>query len=96
MQLAVDGVIVNVTVIGAEVVLFKIPLIFPMPLEANPVAVPVLSLVQLKVVELTFPETTIVVIDAPEQIVCEALVAVVFGVGLTVTVAVILHPFELV
>ena len=41
------GVIVNVTVIGALVVLVNAPLIFPEPLAAIPVTVPVLSLVQL-------------------------------------------------
>ena len=38
---------VNVTVIGALVVLVKLPLISPVPLAAIPVTVPVLSLVQL-------------------------------------------------
>ncbi len=96
MQVAVDGIIVKVTVTGAEVVLTKFPLIFPLPLAAIPVTVPVLSLVQLKIVDGTFPETTIGVINVLEQIVCEPLVTTAFGVGLTVTVAVILHPFELV
>ena len=42
-----DGVIVNVTVTGALVVLVSVPLMFPLPLAAMPVTVPVLSLVQL-------------------------------------------------
>jgi len=41
------GVMVKVTVTGALVVLNKLPLIFPEPLAAIPVTVPVLSLVQL-------------------------------------------------
>ena len=41
------GVIVNVTVIGAKVVLVNVPLISPDPLAAMPVTVPVLSLVQV-------------------------------------------------
>lgn len=42
-----DGVIVKVTVTGALVVLVSVPLILPEPLAAIPVAVAVLSLVQL-------------------------------------------------
>ena len=41
------GVIVKVTVTGALVVLVSNPLIFPDPLAAIPVTVPVLFLVQL-------------------------------------------------
>ena len=41
------GVIVNVTVIGALVVLVSVPLILPEPLAAIPVTVTVLFLVQL-------------------------------------------------
>ena len=41
------GVIVKVTVIGAAVVLVSVPLIFPLPLAAIPVTVPVLSLVHV-------------------------------------------------
>lgn len=44
-ELAV-GVIVKVTVIGAEVVFVRLPLIFPLPLPEIPVTFPVLSLVQ--------------------------------------------------
>ena len=47
------GVIVNVTVIGAKVVLVNMPLISPLPLAAIPVTVTVLSLVQLNVVPAT-------------------------------------------
>ena len=39
------GVIVNVTVTGAVVVLVNEPLMFPVPLAAIPVTVPVLFLV---------------------------------------------------
>jgi hypothetical protein len=63
------GVIVNVTVSGALVVLVKLPLMSPLPLAAIPVTVPILFLVQLKVVEATFPDKTIVVIAVAEQIV---------------------------
>jgi hypothetical protein len=46
-QLAPEvGVIVNVTVTGAEVVFVNAPLISPLPLAAMPVTVPVLFLVQ--------------------------------------------------
>ena len=41
------GVIVKVTVTGAAVVLVNVPLIFPDPLAAIPVAATVLSLVQV-------------------------------------------------
>ena len=41
------GVIVNVTVIGAEVVFVKLPLILPEPLAGIPVTVATLSLVQV-------------------------------------------------
>ena len=46
-QLLAVGVIVNVTVTAALVVLVKIPVIFPLPLAAIPVTVAVLFLVQL-------------------------------------------------
>ena len=46
-QLFAVGVIVNVTVTGALVVLVNEPLILPEPLAAMPVTVPVLSLVQV-------------------------------------------------
>jgi hypothetical protein len=85
------GVIVKVTVTGAFVVLVKLPLISPLPLAAIPVTV-VLSLVQLKVVEATFPERTIVSIVPAEQIVWAAAVATALGVGFTRTVAVIGVP----
>ncbi|MNQ59299.1 hypothetical protein D3C85_735320 [compost metagenome] len=94
-QLLTVGVIVNVTVTGAFVVLVKLPLMFPLPLAAIPITVPVLSLVQLKVVPATFPESTIVVMAPVEQIVCAAGVADAFGVGLTSIVAVIGVPGQL-
>jgi hypothetical protein len=86
------GVIVNVTVIGALVVLVNDPLMLPLPLAAIPVTVPVLSLVQLKVVPLTFPLIAIVVIALPEQMVCDTGAATAFGVGFTSTVAVVEGP----
>jgi hypothetical protein len=90
------GVMVKVTVIDAVVELIKLPLMFPFPLAAIPVTVPVLSLVQLKVVEATLPVSAIVVIAVAEHIVCDARVATAVGVGFTKIVAVIGvpgHPF---
>jgi hypothetical protein len=85
---------VKVTVIGALVVLTKIPLMFPLPLAAIPVTVPVLFLVQLKVVEATFPDKIIDVIALAEHIVCDAGVATALGVGFTKTVVVIGAPLQ--
>jgi hypothetical protein len=62
-------VIVKVTVKGALVVFVKLPLMSPLPLFGIPVTVPVLFLVQLKIVEAAFPDKTIVVIAVAEQIV---------------------------
>jgi hypothetical protein len=86
------GVMVKVTVIGALVVLVNAPLISPVPLPAIPVTKTVLSLVQLNVVPVVLPVSTIVVIVAAEQIVCEAGVATASGVGFTSTVAVMDAP----
>lgn len=47
LQPYITGVIVNVTVMGAPVVLVSAPLISPLPLAAMPVTVAALSLVQL-------------------------------------------------
>ena len=94
-QLFAVGVIVKVTVTGALVVFVKEPEMLPEPDEAIPVTVPELSLVQAYVVPLTAPDNTIVLIEAAEQIVCEAGVATAFGVGLTRTVAVIAAPGQL-
>ena len=63
------GVMVKVTVTGANVVFVKAPLISPIPLAAIPVTDTVLFLVQLNVVPAVLPERTIVVIVAAEQIV---------------------------
>ena len=63
------GVMIKVTVMGALVVLIRLPLMFPFPLATIPVTDTVLSLVQLKVVKATFPERIIVVIVVAEQIV---------------------------
>jgi hypothetical protein len=78
---------VKVTVIGATVVFVKAPLISPDPLAAIPVTVAMLFLAQLKVTPEVVLESTIVVIVAAEQMVCEAGVATAFGVGFTRTVA---------
>jgi hypothetical protein len=86
---------VKVTVTGALVVLVKLPLMSPLPLSAIPVTLCVLSLVQLKAEESTGPERAIVVIEAPEQMVCEAVVVIAAGVGFTVTVAIIALPEQL-
>lgn len=91
-QPAAVGVIVKVTVTGAFVVLVSVPMILPEPLAVMPVAVAVLSRVQLNNVPDTFPLRTIVVIAVAEHTVCEAGVATAFGVGFTSTVAVIGLP----
>jgi hypothetical protein len=56
---------VNTTGIADVVVLVRVPLIEPEPLLAIPVAVTVLSLVQLYTAPATLPETDIVVIGVP-------------------------------
>lgn len=86
------GVMVNVTVTGAAVVLVNEPLMFPIPLAAIPVTVPVLFLVQVYVVDGTVLVNTIAVKGLPEQIVCDDGVAKASGFGSTVTVAVIAVP----
>src|SRR5947208_3655106 len=63
----VVGVIVKVTVTGVLVVFVNIPLMFPLPPEAIPVTDEVLSLVQLKVVDNTFPVRVIVAMLVPEH-----------------------------
>jgi len=91
------GVIVNVTVTGAVVVLVNDPLILPVPLAAMPVTVAVLFLVHAYVVPLTLLVSAIVVIAVPEHIVWLDGVATAFGVGFTNTVAVAavpIHPFD--
>jgi hypothetical protein len=92
-ELAV-GVMVKVTVTGAFVVLIKLPLMFPLPVAAIPVTVALLSLVQLKAVEVTFPERAIVAIAFVEHIVCAVFVATTLGVGFTKTVVVIGAPVQ--
>ena len=82
----------KVTVIGANVVLVKVPEILPVPLAAIPVTVATLFLVQLYTVPATFPVNTIVVIAEPEHIVCEEGVATALGIGLTMIVAVVVGP----
>src|SRR5512141_149147 len=80
------GVMVKVTVMGALVVLVKAPLISPLPLAAIPVTEAVLSLVQLNVVPVVLPVSTIAVIVDAVQIVWAAGVAIASGVGFTSTV----------
>ena len=86
--------IVNVTVIGALVVLVSDPDILPVPFAAMPVTVATLSRVQLYTVPATFPLNTIVVIAEPEQIVCDDGVATAFGIGFTTIVAVVVGPAQ--
>ena len=77
----------NVTVTGAFVVLVRLPEISPVPLEAIPVTVAVLSRVQLNTVPATLPLSTIVEIAVPEHTACEDGLATAFGTGLTTTLA---------
>ena len=72
------------------------PDIFPVPLAAIPVTSIVLSLVQLKTVPATLPVNTIVVMGTPEHADCDDGVATAFGIGLTVTVAVIVGPVQVI
>ena len=88
-----EGVMVKVTVIGAEVVLVSAPkILLPEPDAAIPVTVAVLLRVHVKVVPITGPDSVMVVIRVSEQMVCVAGVATAVGVGLTNTVAVIAAP----
>ena len=87
------GVTVNVTVIGAFVVLVREPLILPDPLAEMPVTVPVLLRTQLYVVpETGLPLLTIVVIAEPEAIVCADGVQTTDGVAAAVVVNVPTMP----
>jgi hypothetical protein len=83
---------VKVTVIGTAVVFVKAPLISPEPLAAIPITVAVLFLIQLKVTPEVLLESTMVVIVAAEQMVCEDGEAAAIGVGFTSTIAVIGVP----
>ena len=79
---------VKVTVIGADVVFVKCPLIaFPVPEVDIPVIPATGVLTQLKVVPATLPLKAIVVMASPEQIDCEGTEAVASGVGFTTIVA---------
>ena len=64
------------------------------PLAAMPVTLTKLSLVHAYVVPTTSLVSTIGVIGFAEHIVCDDGVAVACGVGLTITVAVILGPVQ--
>ena len=63
------GVIVKVTMIGANVVLVKVPEMLPDPLAAIPVTVAVLLRVHAYVVPVTEPVNSMVFIAVAEQIV---------------------------
>ena len=91
-QLLAVGVMVKVTVIGLAVVLVSVPLILPAPFAAIPVTVATLSLVQVKVVLAALLVSTIGIIAVASQIVCDAGVAIAFGVGLTVIVKLCVGP----
>ena len=80
--------------IVALAVLLSVPEILPVPLAAMPVTVATLSLVQLYNVPATLPVNTIVVIAVLLQIDCDGGVATAFGIGFTVTVAVIEGPVQ--
>ena len=92
------GVIVNVTVMGAKVVLIIKPVIvLPLPLAGIPpgaVVLVVLFLVQVNVVPGVPLVKTIGVMATPLHIVCAAGVAIAFGIGFTNTVAVIAGPAQ--
>jgi hypothetical protein len=82
------GVMVKVTKTGKAVVFVNIPLMVPLPLEAIPVTLTVLFLVQLKTVPATLPEKVMAVRGFPEQFACEAIEATASGIGFTVMVTV--------
>ena len=85
---------VKVTTCVVVLLLLKLPDILPVPLAAMPVTVILLSLVQLYSVPATLPVSTIVVIAVLLQIFCDDGVATAFGIGFTVTVAVIDGPVQ--
>ena len=65
-----EGVMVKVTVIGAEVVLVSAPkILLPEPDAAIPVTVAVLLRVHVNVVPLTGLDSVMVLIASPEQMV---------------------------
>jgi hypothetical protein len=88
------GVMIKLTVTGAVVVLVNEPLILPEPLAAIPVAVPVLSLVQVNVVAPRLLVNTMVLMAVPEQMVCDMGDANTLEDGLTVMVNVIGVPLQ--
>src|SRR5678809_630974 len=88
------GVIMKVTVTGAVVVFINAPLMLPDPLAAIPVTAVVLFLVQLYVVPVTLLAKAMVLMAAPEQIVCDKGVAEAAGPEFTSTVAVMGAPVQ--
>ena len=68
----------------------------PAPFAAIPVTVATLSLTQVKVVPVVLLVNTILDIAEPLQIVCDAGVAIAFGVGFTNTVAITAVPVQVV
>lgn len=96
-QVPAVAVIVNVVVMGAEVLFVNVPdILEPNPLAAIPVRFTVLSLVQLNVVPATVFGFVILiwVIAVPEHTVCETGLALTDGVGTTVnnTSVEFVHP----
>lgn len=96
------GVIVKVTVTGELVVLVNEPLISPVPEDAIPVTVLVLSLVHAKVVPVTLLDvpSAMPVMDEPEQILCDEVEALATGTAFTVIAAELeedaLHPLKVI
>ena len=87
------GVMVKVTVCGTAVLLVRVPVIgLLVPPAAIPVTLTKLSLVHAYVVPATVLVNTIGVIADAEQIVCDAGVAVAYGVGFTVIVKLVAVP----
>ena len=84
VQPAATGIKVNVTVMGALVVLVREPEILLFPLEAIPVTDIVLSRDHVKVVPITLEVAPMVVMALPLQMLCEDGVSVNTGKGLTV------------
>src|SRR5947199_374546 len=88
---------VNVVIKGLVVVFVNAPEMSPDPLPAIPVTAVVLLLVRLCIVPVELLLNAIVVIVAPEQMVCDKGVADAAGAGFTCAVAVMgapVHPLS--
>jgi hypothetical protein len=83
------GVMVNVTITGVVAVVVRVPaIVLPVPETGIPVAMAVLSLVQLYTVPATGLVKLMVIIGVPLQLTWNAGVAIAVVVGWMVTVAV--------